>query len=142
MNTRQTAIVLILLLIGSSVFARAPQAPPGMFKDLDDNILGDAILVNGKQLFIDDYVIEKLDGVEKVLNQPVKHSRNPIVTADQPWEQGQKLTYATVMFDQTENIFKLWYGCWLIDAKPSEQVIGYATSQDGIVWKKPIINKK
>ena len=107
---------LMTCLCCAAAEAQQRKAPPGVFKDLDDNILGDAVLINGKQLFIDDYVIEKLNGVEKVLNQPVKHSRNPIVTTDKPWEQGQKLTYASVMFDEKESIFKLWYGCWIIDA--------------------------
>ncbi len=133
---------LITCLCCAPAQAQHRKAPPGMFRDLDDAIAGNALILHDKQLFIDDYVISKLQGVKKVLNQPVKHPRNPIVTTDQPWEEGQKITYATVMFDEKASIFKLWYGCWLIDAKPSEQIVGYATSQDGIVWKKPIVNKK
>jgi hypothetical protein len=118
------------------------EAPTGMFKDLNDEILGDAINLNGKQLFIDDYIVEELSGVEKVLNQPVKHPRNPLLGTDQPWEQGQEITYANVMHDQEKGLFKMWYGSWLVDAKPSQMTIGYATSPDGITWTKPLINEK
>ena len=64
--------ILTLLLCPAPLLAQR-QAPPGMFKDLDDDILGDALIIHGKQLFIDDYVIGELQGVQKTLNQPVKH---------------------------------------------------------------------
>ena len=35
-------------------------------------------VLNGRQLFIDNFVIARTDGVRKVLNQPVKHPNNPI----------------------------------------------------------------
>ena len=36
-----------------------------MFKDLDDAIVGDALILHGKQLFIDDYVIADLKDVSE-----------------------------------------------------------------------------
>ena len=42
-------------------------------RDLDDVIVGHALIIHDKQLFIDDYVIADLQGVKKVLNRPVKH---------------------------------------------------------------------
>jgi len=68
------------------VSAKSLQAPPGLFKDLNDETVGDAVIINGKQLFIDDHIIEKLEGAEKILNQPVKHPGNPIIVKDRPWE--------------------------------------------------------
>src|SRR5262245_61182013 len=65
------------LALASPLLAQHRQAPPGMFKELDDQNFGKAIVIHSKQLFIDDYVIEELKGAEKVLNQPVKHLRNP-----------------------------------------------------------------
>jgi hypothetical protein len=118
------------------------KAPPGLFKDLNDEIVGDAIIINGKQLFIDDYIIEELKGAEKVLNQPVKHPRNPLLVRDKPWELDDP-DYSTVIYDQAEGIFKMWYTMHVPDRKvDSEQVLGYATSKDGLRWTKPIINKK
>jgi len=57
-----------------------------MFKDLDDEIVDKALVLHGKQLFIDNYVIESLTNAKKVLNQPLKHFKNPLVRRDQPWE--------------------------------------------------------
>ena len=39
-----------------------------------------------KQLFIDNYVIADMAGIQKVLNSPQRHPQNPIVVPDQPWE--------------------------------------------------------
>jgi len=142
---------MLLLAVAAGVFTcsvsfgKSLKAPPGMFKDLNDGILGDAIIINGKQLFIDDYIIGELTGAEKVLNQPVKHAKNPLIVPDQPWEKNGFHSNGTVMYDEQERIFKMWYTLWL----PKEQKkgphiggYGYATSTDGITWQKPQINKK
>ena len=81
------ALALATVSLHSTVLAQHRQAPPGMFKDLDDEIVGKAIVLHGKQLFIDNYVIESLTVAKKVLNQPVKHSQNPLVRRDKPWEE-------------------------------------------------------
>ena len=129
------------LVVSAMTFGGSLQAPPGLFKDLNDEILGDAIILNGKQLFFDDHLIDQLSGAEKVLNQAVKHPANPLVVKDQPWEDNGP-GYSTVIYDTEEAIYKLWYGIWIKDAKPSEQILCYATSKDGIRWEKPIINEQ
>jgi len=133
--------MMVLFSISSVVSAKSLKAPTGMFKDLNDEILGDAIIINGKQLFIDDYIIGELTGAEKVLNQPVKHPGNPLIVKDKPWEQTGP-GYGTVIYDTEEGVFKLWYRFWITGAKPSEAKLCYATSKDGIRWTKPIINNK
>ena len=69
-----TMFALAALSLCSPILAQHRQAPPGMFKDLDEEILGQALVIHGKQLFIDDYVIEDLQGAKRVLNQPVKQA--------------------------------------------------------------------
>jgi hypothetical protein len=130
-----------VLSASSMVSGKSLKAPPGLFKDLNDEIVGDAIIINGKQLFIDDYIIDELKGTKKVLHQAVKHAGNPLIVKDKPWEVSGP-GYSTVMYDEEEGIFKMWYGMWIPKQKPSTQILGYATSKDGIRWTKPIINKK
>ena len=62
-----------ILVVSTMTFGGSLQAPPGLCKDLNDEILGDAIILNGKQMFIDDYIIDELSGAKKVMNQTVKH---------------------------------------------------------------------
>jgi len=121
--------MMMVLSISSVVSAKSLKAPPGMFKDLNDEIVGDAIIINGKQLFIDDYIVGELKGAEKVLNQPVKHPKNPLVVPDKPWEKGVTYGNGVVIHDVEEQIFKIWVAGRM-----------YLTSKDGIVWEKPIIN--
>lgn len=80
MNAFISTTLALSALVAVSVSQHAAlagslQAPPGLFKDLNDQIVGNALILNGKQLFIDDHLIEELSGAQKVLNQPVKHPR-------------------------------------------------------------------
>lgn len=80
---RTVAHVVSLVALASfwtaPIVAQARQAPPGMYKDLDGAIAGNAIILHEKQLFIDDYLIAELNGVSKTLNQPAKHPSNPLL---------------------------------------------------------------
>ena len=117
--------------------AQQRQAPPGMFKDLDDAIAGDALILHGKQLFIDDYVIGELKGTRKVLNQPVKHPRNPLMRKH---EREHAMTYGAVVRDPRDGLYKLWYQIWS-DPKDSIGTAGFAVSQDGIEWERPVTDE-
>ena len=96
---------------------------------------------NCKQLFIDDYIIESLEGLSKNLNQPVKYAGNsvlPKVPAGEPaWDAEMIVNIGTVIFDDEESLFKMWYGLWAKDTLDHEAVMAYATSKDGITWHKP-----
>jgi len=126
-------LAMMVFSISSAVSGKSLKAPRGMFKDLNDEIVGDAIIINGKQLFIDDYIIEELAGAQKVLNQPVKHPDNPIFAQETDG-------YATIIYDEDDKIFKMWYEKW--DYKTKNGALHYATSTDGITWRKPVINKQ
>jgi len=99
-------VVLLTCLCCTAAQAQSRQAPPGMFKDLDDEIAGDALILHGKQLFIDDYIIEELRGAKKALNQPVKHPKNPLLKRDKPWEVSGP-GYGTVIYDAEQQLFKI-----------------------------------
>ena len=60
----------------------------------------------GKQLFIDDYFIESLDGARRVLNQPQKLTVDePLsIPFDRPWES-QLAQPGRVIYDEHEQRF-------------------------------------
>jgi hypothetical protein len=124
-------------LCAASVQAQQRAAPPGMFKDLDDAIVGDALVLHGKQLFIDDYVIAELRGTKKVLNQPVKHPKNPLLRKH---KREYAMTYGAVVRDERDGLYKLWYQIWS-DPKDSIGTAGYAVSRDGIEWERPVTDE-
>lgn len=126
--------ILIILCAALLVFTcRQPQA-----LGISD---GDEILGEQTQLFVDDVLIDRMDHVTRSLHYPERAKENPILKPDQPWESTVILQPGTVLFDEEEHIFKMWYNTLPSKDKPDiEEFICYAISQDGIHWIKPALN--
>ena len=63
----------------------------------------------GTHLFVDDYLVADLQQVWRTLNRPSKHPDNPLLKPDRPWEGYLALQPGTVLFDEEEGLFKMWY---------------------------------
>ncbi len=87
-----------------------------------------------KQLFLDDHVIDRLVGVRRVLGQAKRHPSNPIVKPEHSWE-GTALESPIVFWDEDLKRFRMYY--WAIG--PKVIYTCYATSRDGLSWKKPVL---
>jgi hypothetical protein len=106
---------------------------------LADDPQSEAIDIGSRrELFVDQHLIEKLDGARLTLHHP--QPREVAIKFDQPWE-GNASGYPTVMHDG--EWFRMIYGghrmVWesgklLMSHSP---VVCYAESRDGITWKKP-----
>ena len=129
----------MILTAASLAHAGPLEAPPGLFKDVTEATLDGAVLLDGTQLFIDDRLIESLDGARKRLNRPTKHPNNPILVKDHPWEEDGP-GYGTVHYDADEQVFKMWYQVWKKTEGTSTGLLCYATSTDGVNWTKPVID--
>lgn len=88
------------------------------------------------ELFVDDYPLESMDGVEQRLNPPLP--QEAVIEHDEPWEGGGT-GYHTVFKDG--DTYKMYYKSWQIGIGIPESghrlVTGYAESEDGIHWEKP-----
>ncbi|KKK78788.1 hypothetical protein LCGC14_2840050, partial [marine sediment metagenome] len=97
-----------------------------------------------KYLFIDDAFIESIEGIKKGVVPAEKVSDEPLIELDQPWEKQWRMSgYTNVIYDEEENLFKMWYdvGQSLSSDVAEEEVgLAYALSEDGIHWRKPILN--
>lgn len=83
-----------------------------------------------EQLFLDeDHIVEKIDNIARRINQAQKYGP-PVLRPDKPWEEATALIFGSVMFDEEEHIFKMWY-------YTGRAGVAYATSPDGIHWDKP-----
>ena len=91
------------------------------------------------QLFLDDELFDKIQGLERIVNQPVKHHLNPILTYDKPWEGNCVIAWGSVLYDNDQKIFKIWYEVYkkFPTGDDWNTLLCYATSRDGIVWEKP-----
>jgi hypothetical protein len=91
-----------------------------------------------RQLFLDDYIIGDLNGLSRVIHQPVKYAGNPVVRADQPTDGMTIQIRSAPSWDETEQVWKLWYIRFTDDGNGAGGS-GYATSKDGIHWEKPVV---
>jgi len=118
-------------------------------------------LGSDRQLFIDEYVIDEIQGLTRTLNQPQKYAGNPIMAPLYPWE-GSLWLYGDVVRD-SDGGWRMWYTGPGAGGLPSmgdpnlessvekgygaqvggfdlanlHYIMGYATSRDGIFWERP-----
>ncbi|MGD9497297.1 MAG: hypothetical protein AB7Y46_13445 [Armatimonadota bacterium] len=92
-----------------------------------------------KQLFIDEEMVQSMEGVAFTLN-PARRA-GPVLFPDAPWEP-TGLGYVTVLHDGEK--FRMYYGSWEFreDIKGNwMDRVAYAESDDGIHWRKPILGQ-
>jgi hypothetical protein len=85
------------------------------------------------QLFVDDYLIDEKINVTRAYHPFEKYSGNPVLVADKPWEGRTSYVYGTVLPEEQEEGYRMWYQGWT----GKEYTNLYATSSDGLTWIKP-----
>jgi len=87
-----------------------------------------------RELFVDRFLIDRLEGVELKLHEPV--SAGVAIKIDRPWES--KFNYGYKLFKEG-GLYHLYYLARKIigGEKRFIRSISYARSQDGIHWEKP-----
>ena len=94
------------------------------------------------QLFIDDGIVARKIGVQRVVEPARKHPSNPIVRPEHPWEDDMVLLYGSVLHDQISNKWRMWYLARNFEDKnPLRTVVCYAESEDGVAWHKPNVGQ-
>lgn len=102
------------------------------------------------QLFVDSYLIESTENVERNLHQVQPYEGNPVLMSTKPWEH-RRLVYGSVYYIPEEAEFRMWYMVFgAKDARPPNPILSfkeagsicYATSRDGVHWQKPELGLK
>lgn len=97
----------------------------------------------GRKLFVEDTYIYSTN-MKRVHHYPRYYSGNPILRADRPWElNAQGDPYAApfsggVWYDEVDKKFKMWYSAG--GGKHLGLITCYAESEEGIFWKKPMLD--
>ena len=60
-------------------------------------------------------------------------SDTPVLSADQPWERNIAVMCPSVLWDEQAACFRMWYSG---GEQNEPDAIGYATSPDGVTWRK------
>ncbi len=96
-----------------------------------------------KFLVIDDEDLLDVRDLSRKVNQAIKHPQ-PVLRLDAPWDRDdERFSYANIMYDAEENIFKMWYWVWRAQYQQAAVIVeggnklAYATSKDGIHWDRP-----
>jgi hypothetical protein len=89
-----------------------------------------------RQLFLDDFIVERIDGLTRTMHQPVK--RGPVLKAEEPWEGVYIAVFSPPMWIPDEGVFKQVYECRYggYRGKSGHKYV-LAISKDGIHWEKP-----
>ena len=95
------------------------------------------------QLFLDDQLIESIDGLKRIVNPPVRYHGNPVLTWDQPWEGNCVVAWGSVIYDHEAQMFKAWYEVYkkFPAAGQRKSLVCYATSVAGLQWHKPQVGR-
>jgi len=95
------------------------------------------------QLLIDDTIIEDRWRLTRVLQHPEKFPKNPVLMADKPWEADLAF-HPTVIWDEDYGKYRMWYQCFSLSTyyygAGASAYIGYAESDDGYNWEKPLFD--
>ncbi len=91
-----------------------------------------------KFMFFDYWPYEYAKGFEYITNTPQKSEHNPLFSRDIN-SRFKGLNYHTVIYDEQEKIFKVWYCTRFYDFETleHEEYLVYGTSTDGIKWDFP-----
>lgn len=91
-------------------------------------------LGNRREIFVDRYLIEKLEGAEIEIHHPV--DEGSVLKFDNPWE-GQFSGYCTIIKDG--DVYRAYYRGIPEAGKDASmmEMTCYAESRDGITWTKP-----
>ena len=103
-----------------------------------------------RQMFLDDAMIESMDGLRRVINSPRKYEHNPVIKiGSRPWQSFRAQVYGTALYFPDEKKFKMWYLAgprfpWEKPVRkdqrmvvPNYQFTAYAESIDGFRWALP-----
>ncbi|MFV2069419.1 MAG: hypothetical protein ACC645_20845 [Pirellulales bacterium] len=89
-------------------------------------------------LLVDDRPVLYRSGTRRVLHQPRRYDRGPLIGQEKPWEA--EIGYCSVHRDTTTGRYQMWYQAYAgqrAQASAQRVVICYAESDDGIHWVRP-----
>jgi hypothetical protein len=131
MKRRERSATLRAAILASSIAAgalilAAPAASSAQAVRLEPGV---------HQLFLDDAMVAERSNVISTMHPPRKFAANPVLMPEPGVESGA-LLYGTVLHDDEAGLFKMWYFTGREETK-MPWALAYATSADGIHWKKP-----
>ncbi len=98
-----------------------------------------------KILFLDMLEVSALDNLRRSFHPMRKHPANPVLRRGSPgtWDDARAIAYGEVLLDDGK--FRIWYSGTDRDTVRNRYSggyrVGYAESEDGIHWVKPVLDQ-
>ncbi|SEF11542.1 hypothetical protein [Jiangella alba] len=128
------ATTLKLLVYGSNSSAGTSYVDDVALRLLNPPPPYDPVIGQRTQLFHDLDRVDTLTHVGRVVHEG-ELTDQPILSPDRPWEANNVYLYGSVLFDEDEQLYKMWYHSYNWDL--GEYLNLYATSRNGRTWDKP-----
>lgn len=96
----------------------------------------------GRQLFVDDFLVEKTEGVTRIFPKPVKYEGNPVLRPETALERHGGLSASArpcgggIWWDPKSRAFRYWYEAGFL------RTVGYAETTNGVDFVRPEIRSK
>ena len=155
------AITVPFLVLRGQSTDKAAETPGA--RNLEEYIQGKPFNVGNQWVVLaDDYYLEDKIGIKRVIGHVLKSPNNPLVSADQPWEDA--INWASVIYDKKAGLYHMWYTVYnsvayhlTYEQYPSHSperaqaiveanrkhfyayFVCYASSRDGKHWEKPML---
>ncbi len=100
------------------------------------------IALGQRQLFLDDYVIERMDDLQRTMHRPEK--RGAVIRPDIASDGNRLETMGSApMWVPDEGVYKMVYMAYPVSEMNDNSEIGpaLAISRDGISWTKPLLDQ-
>jgi len=98
-----------------------------------------AVQMTGRQLFVDEYLIEKKSGLTREYYPATKVS-TPVLSPQFDWEGNGAMVFSDgVFWEPAEQQYRAWYMC-NVDRPAFPRQVCLAVSSDGIAFQKPLWN--
>ncbi len=101
-----------------------------------------------KQLFVDNFILDHLEDVERIIPKPERPDAPILNARDHPWEVDDETFPAAALHDPDDGKFKIWYVQSSVDEEDVDRAFGdsgmilcYAESTDCQHWEKPLSEK-
>jgi hypothetical protein len=140
-------VILLLFTLASSIFlscvnTKAPQKKPWQVPVSESDLA--KLPTKGPYFICDDRIIEDRWMIERFVVPLQRHAKNPLIVKENPIDGSGPMAYGSVIFDDQEQLFKLWYTVFDSSAyfskTPFSYNICYAESKNGFDWEKPVLN--
>jgi len=93
-----------------------------------------------RQLFLDDWIIDECENLERQLQTPEKYAGNPVMRRDKPWDAVRCDLYGSAVWHPQGNKLQLFYSA-MSNPHSHDDKLAYAESHDGgLTWVKPALD--